>query len=253
MASIREYLVGLELDDWVVALTGLAAIVTAVLDFTGLLPLTTDRLLQMAIAALGIMMASVVIQAKRQDKNFSQLARQLEKTIGGVIDFEKFASTEFGVGYMASRVRTATSYIDHVSLSPSIPRWHNALREFEKAVEDIASSNQVKIRYVANFSDAARLKRVQRILSNPDVHRYYAASFNPENIVIPPIGFMVIDGLEVTLAIPCFGEEAAILTIRNSWIASTFEAHFNLLWSQATPFDRTQVTTPTMTDLQGAG
>lgn len=93
-------------------------------------------------------------------------------------------------------MQKAKNYIDQASLSPPIPRWYSSIPKFEQAIQEVALSNQVRIRYIANFSDEARLKRVRKLLANREVNRYFVAYFSPETLPVDALNFILFDGEE---------------------------------------------------------
>jgi hypothetical protein len=227
----------LGLDDWVLGFTGIAAVAIGILDFIGWLHLTTDQLLEMATVGLGLLMSAVVIQAKRQKTGLANLGNELEKSISGQLDVRRFTKVEYGVEYIATRFLTSRNYIDHASLSPPVPRWFRSSGYFEQAVEEVVLSNAVKVRYLANFSDEGRVRRVRKLLVNPKVNRYLVSSIDWEGLSVPMMNFIVLDDEEVIIATPGLGEADSIIAIRNQEIVSAFERYFNLLWAKATLLD----------------
>jgi len=248
MLWIKKTTKDLGLDEWVLGITGLAAVAIGVLDFVGWLQLSTSQLLQMALVSIGMLMAAVVIQAARQKVGLADLESSLEKSVVGWSDVRCFTKTEFGVEYMAARTLAANDYILHASLSPPIPRWFLASQQFEQAIQEVATSNSVKVRYLVNFQDPARKNRVQRLLSNPDVNRYFVAFIDSESLGVPMINFMIFDGEELVLAIPGFGEADAIIAVKNEEIVSALGQYFDLLWAKATVYDRAEAMAATSSE-----
>lgn len=241
MPKSKNIIQNLGLDEWIFGITGLAAIAIGVLDFLDWIVLTADQLLQMLLVALGLLMTATIVQAKQQDLGLGGIENSLSKFVGGQFDIKRFTRVEFGVEYMASRMRDANAYIEQASLSPPIPRWHSVMNDFDRVVSEVALCNKVKIRYIANFSDKKRMERVRMILANPEINTYFVASFAPDDIPIHMMNFMIVDGEEIIFGVPGFGERDAIIGIKNKEFVSAFESYFNLLWASATQFDRSTV------------
>ena len=222
MNNIKTALKSFGVDDWVLALCGVFAVVVGVLDFIGLLQLRVEQLLQMIIIGVGLLMAAVIVDANRQKAGLKELGSDLEKSVQGRLAVTKIDRVELGVEYAANRVRMARYSIDHASLSPPVPRWHSSVSRFEKATREAAFANQIKIRYIANFEDEVRLQRVRDILKDPNVNRYFVKFFNPPNLA-HLLNFLIFDEEEVLLIMSGFGEETIFLAIRNEDIVSTFK------------------------------
>lgn len=230
-----------KVDDWLLIATGLASIVIGVLDFLGWIQLSLDQLFQIALVGLGLLMSTAVIQASKQASEKKDLFDELEKYVIGQSDVKRFNKAEFGFEYMAKKIRGAKVYVDHASLSPPIPRWYSSVPDFEKAIRQTAIANQVKMRYLANFSDKARLKRVAELLNTPGVNRYFAATFTAEELTIHMMNIMIVDGEELILGIHGFGEQDSIVAIKNEQVVLAFSQYFDLLWSKANPVDKTSL------------
>lgn len=95
--------------------------------------------------------------------------------------------------------------------------------------------DRVKVRYIANLSDEKRSRRVQELLSDPpEKNQYFVRSVSSEDLVVPPLNFMIIDGKEIILAIPAdFGERNSLIAIQNIEIVRAFGQYFSLVWSKS--------------------
>ena len=237
MKKLKQILQNLGPDDWVFGLTGILAAVISILDLVGWLQISTDTLIQLAVTGIGLLMAALVLHAGRQNTSLTRLAGEIDKSLKGRLEIIKFAKSELAFEHMARVMYSATSHVDHASLY-TVPRWPHTMSDFEKAYEHIILSNQIKVRYLADLSDEVRQKRVRKYLSNPEVNRYFVSSIASKDLYIPVINFMIIDGEEVIFAIPGFGEQDALMSIKSKEIVEAFEQYFNLLWSKAHPTDR---------------
>lgn len=215
MDKVKKISSHLKVDYWLLIATGLASIIIGVLDYLGWVQLSLDQLLQIAMVSLGLLLSTTVIQASKQSSEKKDLIDELEKYVIGQGDVKRFSKAEFGFEYMAKKVKGAKVYIDHASLSPPIPRWYSSVTDFEKAIRQTAIASQVKMRYLANFCDKARLKRIAELLNTPGVNRYFAATFTGEELTIHMMNIMIIDGEELILGIHGFGEQDTILAIKN--------------------------------------
>jgi hypothetical protein len=106
----------------------------------------------------------------------------------------------------------------------------------------LAESNEIKIRYLANFADEARKSRVDRLLAKPGINRYFVAYYESDALPTEMMNFVVIDNLEVIIALNSFDGENNIVSIRSSEVTLVFQQYFNLLWSSGKKYMRTPAT-----------
>lgn len=241
MSKLLKTILSFDTEDWLYLGMALTAVIISILDFLGWLDLDTNLLVQIALVGIGFLLSAVVVQAKRQKDFLLQLENDLEQFVGTKYEARVFPNAELGIKYAANKVQTAKIFVDHASISPPVPRWYSSLSQFEKAIDQVASANKVKMRYLANFSDEGRIKRVQRVLANREVNRYFVASLSPEVLTYNFMNFVIFDGEELLLIISGFGEQATWILIKNAKIAMVFEQYYDLLWSKATLFDRTTI------------
>ena len=77
MQTLKRLRFNLKLDEWILGITGLAAIVIGILDFTPLTNLTNDPLLRLIVVALGLLMEAVVVQTGRRSSEIKELRESL--------------------------------------------------------------------------------------------------------------------------------------------------------------------------------
>ena len=134
------------------------------------------------------------------------------------LEVKSFPKLEYGVEYI-EKWRNVKKSVDHVSLSKPFPRF-GPHAQYEQVIRDVVLSNTVKVRYIANFTDEARLRRVTELLTKPEVQRYMVASIDLEHIKLPFFNFLIFDNEEVVLGIPSIEDEDRIIAIRNSQFVS---------------------------------
>ena len=238
MLHFKQFIKNLSFEDWILVITGCAAIFITVLDFLNWLQFSMDTMMQVAVVSLGVLLVANVVQASQEKRQFKDVENQLTKFISNSLDVKHFLKSSYGVEYISNRLDQCQDHFYHVSLSPSTPRWHNSSPLFEEAVERAAKSNQVKIRYIANFKDEARFKRVKSLYTNGHVNNYLSSFFELQDDSPHMINFLIFDGEEVVLGVPGFSEQSTIISLRNRELVTAFTQYFNLLWSNATRFDR---------------
>jgi hypothetical protein len=237
MTGIKTFLKSFDFNDWFLLSAGITAFILGLLSLTGWIELNIQQLLPIILGALGLLMSAFVVQSKREEATSKELRLALDETLGGRLTINKFDKVESGVAYLANRVSSAKSSIDQASLSLPFNRRHASVRDYERAIRNAALSNKANIRYIANFVDEARLKRVRDILSNSAVSKYKVAHFSAKSIV-HPLNFSIIDNEEIILSIPAgLGREDQFLSIWNPKIVSAFSHYFNLLYHKATEIE----------------
>lgn len=196
-----------------------------------------ESLLAGVLLVLSLLAISELVDRTRKlekiDKQIKSLTDQLV-TRNSSATIKTFENADDGVAYIAHKARTAQRQIDHVSLSAPIPRNYQATPVFEKAIEEVALANKVKIRYIANFSDIARLDRVRKLLNNPKVKNYLVCSVNPNNLPIHMLNFIIFDEEEIIFGVPGAAEQNAIIAVKNDSIIRSFERYFVQLFVEAT-------------------
>ena len=226
--------------NWAMGLAAFIVIVVGLFDFAGWISLTIDHLAQIIIVGIGILMFVTVIQSAQHKIELEDSKHEFQKFVGDHIDFMEFNKVEHGIDYMANKMLTARSKVDHASISSPLPRHYTSMSDFEKHLEDVAIANHVKIRYVAK-TDKHRLKRIKNLLTNPLVNTYYVKTISPDSLSIPIMNFMIIDNEEIILAIPSFGEGFTFVAAKGTGIIKPFEGFFNLLWAEAEEIDQSIV------------
>lgn len=234
MYKLKKTIKHLGLDDLILVLTGIVATAISLLDLVGWLDFSTDTLIQVAVAGLGLFMTAFVLQSSKQKKDRLELSREIARSLAGKSETVSFESNNDLFRHMAKALYSADSYVDHVSLG-TVPRWPTAISEFEKAYRQIIRDDRIKVRYVADLTEESRRSRVKKLLSDPpEINQYFVRSVSPDQLAIPPINFMIIDGKEIILAIPAgFGDRDSLITIQNTAITQALGQYFNLIWSKS--------------------
>lgn len=234
MSKRRKTANNIGLDDIILGLTGIVATTLSLLDLVGWLNFSTDTLVQVAVAGLGLFMTAFVLQTNKQKKDQAELSRELARLLISKSETIIFEGNNALFRHMAKALYSAESYVDHVSLY-TVPRWPEAISEFEKAYRQTILDDRVKVRYIANLSDDSRRNRVQKLISEPpEINQYFVRSVSSEDLTVPPLNFMIIDGKEIILAIPTdLGERDSLIAIQNIEIIKAFGQYFSLIWSKS--------------------
>lgn len=141
---------------------------------------------------------------------------------------------EVAFQYMAESILRAKSRIDHAALAPPIRRLQAPSKIWEEAIEKVLRSNKVTYCYVAQLTDDARLKRVEKHWPDPQIQHYFVKYYEPAESAVPALSFILIDEREVVMHYPFEpGQEETFLAIEHPDIARLFVAYYKRIWDQA--------------------
>lgn len=239
MYKLKQTGKGLSLEDLILGLTGIVATVISLLDLLGWLNFSTDTLIQVIVAGLGLFMTAFVLQSNKQKKERLELLKEISSSLKGKSETISFDSSNEQLEYMSKMLYSANNYVDHMSLGTTA-RWTNAASEFESAYRKVIRNDKIKVRYIANLTDEGRRTRAEELVSNPpEINQYFVRSVDPEQTTtVPPLSFMIIDDQEIILAIPAgFGNRDSLIAIQNRSITQAFRKYFDLVWAQAETYN----------------
>ncbi len=219
----------------IVLITGIIAGIISILSLLGWLKLSSESLIQISVAAIGILMAAFVAQSEKQNAEIENIKNKLEQSIQGKFEIVKFDNDGDAFKHMAQAMNSARNYVRHASLY-DVTRQNTSITYFEKAYERIILDNDITITYIGDFSDTYREKRVLKFKSRPEVEKYYVRCIDSNNTLNPAINFMIIDEQEVILAIPGVGKRNTVISIKNTEIVQAFERYYELIWSISKDF-----------------
>ncbi len=159
------------------------------------------------------------------------------------IEAKLLLTAEAAFQYMSESVLRAEVRIDHAALAPPIQRLKSPSKKWEESIEKVLAANKIKYRYVALLTDEARMERVRRHLSNPDLFFYVVRYYSTLESVIPALSFILIDQLEVVMHYPYeLGQNETYLAIKHPEIGKLFAAYYEKLWNEANELDRSNLT-----------
>jgi len=188
--------------------------------------------------ALVIFLATsqLVDNARKLEKIEKSINNGFQGTIAslGGVSVIQLDEPEKGLLYLAEKVREAKNRLDHVSLSPPIPRNNSGAAEWEKAIEKALLANKIRYRYVCAFYDPIRVERIKKHLSNPKITKYFVGYFPIQQNSAPMPNFMLIDDNEVVAIFPfIYGEPEVWLSIKHPDIVKMFSRYFQRLWNDS--------------------
>jgi hypothetical protein len=183
-------------------------------------------------------------------------ARKLEKIEKSITDGFQGAITsldgvsvirldepEKGLLYLADKVKNAKSRLDHVSLSPPIPRNNLGAIEWEKAIEKVLLSNKVRYRYICAFYDQRRIERVKKHLLNSKISKYFVGYFPSQPHSAPMPNFLLVDDEEVIAIFPfAYGEPEVWVSIKHPEVIKMFSRYFQRLWNDCEKLTGKEIT-----------
>lgn len=231
----KTSLLSSRISELLVYITGIAAIAVSIISFCGGLNLNSENLIQISIAAIGILMIYFVVQSEQQNTEISDVKNKLKQLIQGEFEIVKFNNDGDAFRHMAQAMNSAKNIVSHASLY-DVTRQNTSISFFEKAYERIILDNDIIIRYIGDFSDPYRKERVSKFKSKPEVEQYFVKCINSRNISSPAINFMIIDEKELILAIPGIGQRNAVISVKNIEIVRAFDRYYELVWSVSSDY-----------------
>jgi hypothetical protein len=216
-------------------LTVFGGSVALLLSRIGVLP--QDIIAPTTLALVLLLATSQLVDNARKLENIeSALKHGFQETIlslGGVSVIH-IAEPEKGQVYLAECVKNAKSRLDHVALSPPIPRNHSGSIELEQAIEKTLLLNLVRYRYICSFYDSARATRVKKHLSNSKISKYFVGYFETQPNSVPLPNYLIVDDSEVVAIFPyIYGEPEVWLSIKHPEIVKMFSKYTERLWVES--------------------
>lgn len=216
------------------------SVVLSVLDFIGILdniPWIAGRTPSIILLVVAIIASFLVSERYgKLEKIEHSISSNTDKILSSLSGVEAILipSTDEGLEYMAQRVASAEHKIDHAALAPPIQRRTSQSKKWEQAIGKVLKGNRVMYRYIASFSDKARIDRVQSHISNPTIQKYFVKYYEVISNSPPTLSFILIDDTEVIMHYPYEpGQAEAFLVIKHPDVIRLFDAYFETLWSNA--------------------
>ena len=229
-----------KLDDLLLILVCLAAVVLSVLSFFGVLDgiefFKKFNYTIVTLAVVSLVGLHLVSQASKQEDFRNQFPLTAERIIASlrgvsVIDFRDSAEQE---QYLAKRILEAKREVCDLSWKEALGRGFAVGRRarthssYEKSISKIAS--QVVYREIFIFSDERRIAKLHRRIQEDAPG--YSCRFFDGGSPIPRLQFVLIDGEEIVFASSSYPRLCAI---RHVPLAAIFESYYNEAWENAIP------------------
>lgn len=216
-------------------LTVALGLVALILTQLKILPADTIGATTLALVIF-LATSQLVDNARKLDKIEKSITYGFQGAISslGGVSVIQLDEPEKGLLYLADKVRSAKNRLDHVSLSPPIPRNNIGAIEWEKAIEKTVLANKVRYRYVCAFYDQKRVERVKKHLANPKISKFFVGYFPNQPKSAPMPNFMLIDDDEVVAIFPfVYGEPEVWVSIKHPDVVKMFSRYFQRLWNDS--------------------
>lgn len=216
------------------------SLIISMLDFVGVLEnaswlanrIPSFILLVVAVIA-GYLVSERYGKLERIEQSISSNTEKILSSLSGV-EAKIIPSAEEALDYMAKRILLADQKINHAALAPLIQRRTPYSNKWEHSIGKVLKSNKVMYRYVASFSDQARVKRVQDHLADTAIQKYYVRHYELLPGSPPTLSFVMIDDTEVIMHYPYeAGQAEVFLVIKHPDVTLLFDAYFKSLWNNA--------------------
>ncbi|MEM7132059.1 MAG: hypothetical protein AAF702_37470 [Chloroflexota bacterium] len=238
MKNPRKSLSELDWDGWIILLSGILAIIIALLDFSQVVVLSTSDSLRLIIVALGVMLAAIAAQTSRRAADIRELG-----DVVGATSTELINSSEFELHVM-TKAMTARSFIldtslnaERASLTHPLDRNHH----YYNVIFERLRSNEISYRRVETIFNRERLFYViSRLLYHENMD-YYVRYYDSPPKAIPVLNMIGIDndsyylGKFYTSDAPA--DKASAIYIRNSDTNNLLSSYWDTLWNLATPLN----------------
>jgi len=236
MSNLKRLVGSLGFDGWVLGLTGLAAIVIGILDFTPLVDLTTDPMLRMIVIALGLLMGAVVAQTGRRALEISELREAL-----GLVEVEALEAKRSFPHHLVQSVLQAQKFILDTNLNEEVPRGPgDPQRQYKQILDEQLRKGNLSFRRVEVIFNKERLEKVIHQLLTHEGQDYFIRHYDPPPRAIPVLHTMSFDDERFYLGGFYPAESPAeerVIYIRQSGIAQLLRDYWNVLWLRATPLN----------------
>lgn len=242
MSTIRRSFHNLGIDGWIIGLSGLSALIFALVSLFGVVPYDQETTMSILLGAVGLLMAAVVARTARRNAEIADLRSAL-----GVADSQMlFGSREFR-RHLVPSVLTAKHVVWDSHLTWAIPQvnypqqFSGSYATYDRMLRKRVSKDELSYKYVTIVYHKQCLEDVLCRLLAHQGYRYYIRHYRPSSsIPIPIINVMSFDGQDFYLGgfhTRQTPGETEMLHIREQNLTELLKKYWNVLWEGAVPLN----------------
>jgi hypothetical protein len=236
-------------EGWILLLSGIVAIVIAVVDFSQLLSLSAEAALRLIIVATGLSLGAIAAQTAHRKAELVELENELKEAIGSTDSLILENDKEFAQ-HLVVNVTNAKSYVwdtvlnrawASISLDPYIS---GDQAEYKRILYERVRKGELGFRRIEIIFQKVSLEQViQRLLFHAGYH-FYIRYYQRPPTAIPIMNLMSFDGDVFyfggfhTTASP---GASPLLYIRDPKLAKIYKDYWNALWNSATPLNEGRI------------
>ncbi|MBD3342450.1 MAG: hypothetical protein GF353_25345 [Candidatus Lokiarchaeota archaeon] len=237
MREIKQLFILIGIDNLIIGLTGLVAVTIAILEFTGLINLSTEQLLKMILIALGLLMTAVVSQALHR----SSEVRELKKEIG-IVDLKLLNCENEFQKNLTSSVSNATRHVLDTALNFEYTQEANDPQDnYKLMLQKRIEKNELVFRRIELIYNKERLEDViQKLFKYGIKYKYYIKYYQAPPKAFPLINLMSFDDDHFYLGGFYSAESPStelVLFIKHPDVSKFFKQYWDALWLSAKPLN----------------
>ena len=239
MSIFKSVVRSLSIDEWILGLSALAAVVIGILDFTPLVDIADEKVLvRMALIAIGLLMSAVVIQEGKRSAEIKALRDAV-----GTSSVELLSGKEFVLRAERSIAR-ARNFVLDTTLSATyagVTRKHplSARDTYYYTLYKRLQNKEIVYRRIEVIFNRERLESVIFRLLVYEGMNYYLRYYDPPPEPIPVLNLLSIDHEEFFLG--GFSSSDVYLGgfafIKSAQMGPFFKAYWDNLWFSAKPLN----------------
>jgi hypothetical protein len=239
MSEIKRLIRYAGYDDWFLGLMALTAVAVGLFDFAGWLPRwIQERLLEITVVGVGLLMGTAFVQAVRQKRGLDMI-----RTMIGGVDVETLDVKWAFPSQTAQRVRGARKYILDTSLNRDVPHVHalsSRQVRYRRIRDERVRKDEIGFRRVEVIFHKQHLETVVRRLLMFEGHDFHVRHYDPPPQVIPILHIMSFDGEGFYLGgfYPSDSPiEERVVYVRSKEINELLRDYWHVLWLRGRPLN----------------
>jgi hypothetical protein len=211
-------------------ITIIVAIISVILNAFNILP--SSAMQSIIISLLALLSIDQLFDTKKRLEKLNNSVHKLSDLIG-CANIKRFDTVDEALLYIVQKTKSAKVSIDQASIDKQRARKTTSRIKYEKAREDVISTDRIKYRYIGIADINRRFSAVRKIMEKKQLHNFYTAFLIKSIDDVPLMSFTIFDKEEVIIRVPYdLGEESEYMAIHSKEIANLFLGYFKKMWDK---------------------
>ena len=239
--KLQRLLKNLGWDGVLIGVSGLAAFLLGLLDFTSLISITNEPALRILLSGMGLLLGAVVVQTSRRSNEIREIRDAIGTSEINLLDNDQ----EFG-NQLTQEVLSAHKFISNTLLTYAVPRlstnhgFSGPQEEFHKILYKRVTKGELSFRHVVTIYHKQMLEDVIFKLLLHDGYRFYIRHYEPPPAAMPMLNILSRDDeafIFGSYEIGVTPSESQRISIRDPKIKQFLKGYWNVLWEKSLPIN----------------